>query len=188
MKNIGLHGSGARLKITERNSNKISYSDDSTLMAESEEELKSLLMKVKEEREKAGLNLNIKNTKIKVSSPIASWQIDWEKWWQWQTLFSWAPKSPQRVTADTKLKDALWKKNYDKPRQWIKQRHHFVKNVCIVKAMVFFSSHVRMWELDHKEGWVLKKWCFPTLVLEKTLESPLESKKIKPVNFKWNQL
>ena len=80
MKNIGLHGSGARLKITERNSNKIRYSDDSTLMAESEEELKSLLMKVKEEREKAGLNLNIKNTKIKVSSPIASWQIDWEKW------------------------------------------------------------------------------------------------------------
>ena len=74
-------------------------------------------MKVKEESEKAGLKLNIKNTKSKASSPITSWQIDWGKWKQWQTLFSWDPKSPKRVTTATKLKDTLQKKNCDKPRQ-----------------------------------------------------------------------
>ena len=75
-------------------------------MAESEEELKSLLMKVKEESEKAGLRLNIKNLKILASGPITSWQIDGEKWKQWQVLFSWAPKPLQMVTAAMKLKDA----------------------------------------------------------------------------------
>ena len=77
-----------------------------TLMAESEEELKSLLMRVKEENEKAGLKLNIQKTKIMTSSPITSWQIDGEEWKQWQTSFSWAPKSLQMVTAAVKLKDA----------------------------------------------------------------------------------
>ena len=74
-------------------------------MAESEEELKSLLMKVKEESEKAGLKLNIQKTKIVASGPITSWQIDGEQWKQWQTLFSWAPKSLLMVTVATKLKD-----------------------------------------------------------------------------------
>ena len=77
-----------------------------TLMAESEEELKSLLMKVKEESEKAGLKLNIQETKIMASSPITSWQIDRGKWKQWQILFSWAPKSLQMMTTAMKLKDA----------------------------------------------------------------------------------
>ena len=117
VKNIKLHEAEAGIKIAARNSNNIRYADNSTLMAQSEEELNSSLMKVKEESEKAGLKLSIKNTKIKASSPITSWQIDWEKWKQWQTLFSWAPKSLKRITAATKLKDALWKKNYDKPRQ-----------------------------------------------------------------------
>ena len=76
-------------------------------MAESEEELKSLLMKVKEESEKVGLKLNIQKTKIMASSPITSWQIDGEKQWkQWETLFSWAPKSLQMVTAAMKFKEA----------------------------------------------------------------------------------
>ena len=75
-------------------------------MAESEEELKSLLMKVKEESEKVGLKLSIKKTKIMTSSPIISWQIDGKQWKQWETLFSWAPKSLQMVTAAMKLKDA----------------------------------------------------------------------------------
>ena len=75
-------------------------------MAESEEELKSLLMKVKEESEKVGLKLNIQNMKIMASGPITSWQIDGEQWKQWQTLFSWAPKSLQMVTAAMKLKDS----------------------------------------------------------------------------------
>ena len=75
-------------------------------MAESEEELKSLLMKVKEESEKGGLKLNIQKTKIMASGPITSREIDGEKWKQWQTFFFWAPKSLQMVTAAMKLKDA----------------------------------------------------------------------------------
>ena len=74
-------------------------------MAESEEELKSLLMKVKEESEKASLKLNMQKTKIMTSSPISSWQIDWETMERWATLYSWAPKSLQMVTAAMKLKD-----------------------------------------------------------------------------------
>ena len=74
-------------------------------MAESEEEPKSLSMKVKEESEKVGLKLNIQKTKIMASGPITSWQIDGKKWKQWQTLFSWVPKSLQMVTEDMKLKD-----------------------------------------------------------------------------------
>ena len=75
-------------------------------MAESEEELKSILMKVKDQSEKAGLKLNIQKTKIMASSPITSWQIDGNQWKQWQTLFFGAPKSLQMVTAAMKLKDA----------------------------------------------------------------------------------
>ena len=75
-------------------------------MAESKEELKSLLMKVKEESEKVGLKLDIQKTKIMASGPITSWQIDGKKWQQWQILLSWAPKSLQMVTAAMKLKDA----------------------------------------------------------------------------------
>ena len=82
------------------------YADDTTLMAESEEELKSLLMKVKAESEKVGLQLNIQKTKIMASGPITSWQIDGKEWKQCQTLFFWAPKSLQMVTAAMKLKDA----------------------------------------------------------------------------------
>ena len=95
-------------------------------MAESEEELKSLLMKVKEESEKAGLKLNIQKTKIMASGPITSWQIEGAKWKQWQILFSWAPKPQWTVTAAMKLKaPAPCKESYDKLRQCIKkQRHH----------------------------------------------------------------
>ena len=75
-------------------------------MAESEEELKSLLMKVKEESEKVGLKLNIQKTKIMTSGPITSWEIDGEQWKQWLTLFFWAPKSLQIVTTAMKMKDA----------------------------------------------------------------------------------
>ena len=91
--------------IARRNIKNLRYRDDTTLRAEWEEELKSLLMKVKEENEKAGLKLNIQKTKIMVSSPITSWQIDGEKFKQWQTLSSWSPKSLQMVTVAMKLKD-----------------------------------------------------------------------------------
>ena len=82
------------------------YADDTTLMAESEEELKSLLMKVKVESEKVGLKLNTQKTKIMASGPITSWEIDGKQWKQCQTLFFWAPISLQMVTAAMKLKDA----------------------------------------------------------------------------------
>ena len=84
----------------------LSYADNTTLMAESEEELNSLFMKVKVESEKVGLKLNIQKTKIMSSGPITSWEIDGKQWKQCQTLFFWAPKSLQMVTAAMKLKDA----------------------------------------------------------------------------------
>ena len=105
MRNAGLDEAQAVFKIARRNINNLSYADNTTLMAESEEELKILLMKVKQESEKAGLKLNIQKTKIMASCPIPSWQIG-KQWKQWQTLFSWAPKSLQTVTAAMKLKDA----------------------------------------------------------------------------------
>ena len=79
---------------------------------------------------------------------------------------------------------ASWKKNDDKPRQNIqKQRHHFVnKNLSSQSYGFFSSSHIQMWELDHKEGWVPKTWCFQTVVLEKILESPLDCKEIQPAH------
>ena len=105
MRNAGLEETQARIKIAGRNINNLRYADDTTLMAESEEELKSLLMKVKEESEKVGLQLNIQKTKIMASSPITSWEIG-KQWKQCQTLSFWSPKSLQMVTAAMKLKDA----------------------------------------------------------------------------------
>ena len=102
MRNTGLEEAQAEIKIARRNINNFRYADDTTLMAESEEELKSLLMKVKVESENVGLKLNIQKTKIMASSPIISWQIDGEKW---LTLFWGAPKSLQMVIAAMKLKD-----------------------------------------------------------------------------------
>ena len=96
------------IKIARRNINDLSYADDTTFMAENEEELKSLLMKVKEESENVGLKLNIQKTKIMASDPITSWQIDGEQWKPCQTLFFWAPKSLQMVTAAMKLKDTCF--------------------------------------------------------------------------------
>ena len=105
MRNAGLDEAQAEIKIAEKNINNLRYVDDTTLIAESEEELKSLLKKVKEESEKVGLKLNIQKTKIMASSPITSWEIDGKTVEQCQTLFFWAPKSLQMVTAAMKLKD-----------------------------------------------------------------------------------
>ena len=106
MRNAGLDEAQAGIKIARRNINNLIYGDDTNLMAESEEELKSLLTKVKEESEKAGIKLNIQKTKIMAFGPIISWQIEGGKWKQWQILFSWTPKSLWMVTAAMKLKDA----------------------------------------------------------------------------------
>ena len=105
MQNARLDEVQAGIKIAGRNINNLRYADDTTLMAESEEELKSLLMKVKEESEEVGLKLNIQKTKITASSPITSWEIDGKQWKQCQTLFWGAPKSLEMVIAAMKLKD-----------------------------------------------------------------------------------
>ena len=117
MRNAGLEEAQAGIKISGRNINNLRYADDTTLMAESEEELKSLLMKVKEESEKVGLQLNIQKMKIMASGPITSWQIDGETV---ETVSDFilggAPKSLQMVIAAMELKDTPWKKSYDQPR------------------------------------------------------------------------
>ena len=112
-----------------------------------------------------------------------------KQWKQWQTLFSWAPKSLQMVIAAMKLKDTcsleekLWQS-----RQCVKnQRHYFTDKGPYSQSHGFPSSHAWMWDLDHKESWELKNWCFWTVVLEKILESPLDCKEIKPGNPKGNQ-
>ena len=106
MRNTGLEETQTGIKIAGRNINNLRYADDTTLMAESEEELKSLLIKVKEESEKVGLKFNIQKTKIMASGPITSWEIDGETVQTCQTLFWGAPKSLQMVIAAMKLKDA----------------------------------------------------------------------------------
>ena len=110
MRNAELDKAQVGIKIPGEMSITSDKADDTTLMAESEEDLKSLLIEVKEESEKVGFKLNIQKTKITASityhSPITSWQIDGKQWKQWETLFSWAPKSLQMVTAGMKLKDA----------------------------------------------------------------------------------
>ena len=139
-----------------------------------------------EKSEKICLKLNIQKTKITASGPITSWEIDGEtmetvtdfilglqnhcRWW----LQPWTWKT-----------FAPWKKSYDKPTQCIKkQRHYFADKGPASQSYGFSSSHVWMWELDSKEVWVLKNWCFWTVMLEKTLENPLNSKEIKPVNHR----
>ena len=105
MRNTGLEEAQAGIKIAGRNINNFRYADDTTLMADSEEELKSLLMKVKTESEEVGLKLNIQKMKIMASSPITSWEIDGETVETVSDFVFWAPKSLQMVTAAMKLKD-----------------------------------------------------------------------------------
>ena len=106
MRNAGLEETQAGVKTAGRNINNLRYADDTTLMAESKEELKSLLMKGKVKSEKVGLKLNIQKMKIMASGPTTSWEIDGETVETVSTLFFWAPKSLQMVTAAMKLKDA----------------------------------------------------------------------------------
>ena len=112
-----------------------------------------------------------------------------KQWKQWQTLHWGTPKSLQMVTAAMKLKTlAPWKKGFDQTRQHIKkQRHYFADKGPSCQSYGFSSSHVWMWESDCKESWALKNLCFWTILLKKTLESPLDFKEIKPVNPKGNQ-
>ena len=146
-------------------------------------------MKVKKESEKAGLKLNIQKTKIMASSPITLWQIDKETMETVPDFIFWASK----ITADAdcihEIKRCLLlgRKAMTNLDSILKSRDITLpKKVHLVKAG-FFISHVWMCELDHKESWTPKNWCFWTVVLQKTPESPLNCKKIKRVNPKGNQ-
>ena len=117
MRNAGLEDTQTGIKIAGRNINNLRYADDTTLMAESEEELKSLLMKVKAVSEKVVLKLNIHKTKIMASGPITSWEIDGKTVETVSDFIFWAPKSLQMVIAAMKLKELTpWKESYDQPR------------------------------------------------------------------------
>jgi len=184
MKNAGLDEAQVGIKISRRNISNLRYADDTTLMTESEEELRSLLMKV-EESEKAGLKLNIQKTKIMASSPITSWQMDGETVRNF-FFFFWICK----ITADGECFHEiercllLGRKAMTHLDSILKNRDLTLPtNVHLVKAMVF-PNHVWMWGLYHKESWAPKNWCLWTVVLEKTLESPLDFKDIKPVILK----
>ena len=184
MRNAGLEEVQAGIKIARRNISNLRYADDTTLMAESEEELKSLLMKVKEESEKVGLKLNIQKTKIMASGPITSWKIDGETV---ETVADFIFLG-SKITADgdhsheIKRRLLLGRKVMTNIDSILKSRDITLPTkVCLVKAMVF---PVVMYGCD---GWTIKKaehWRIDAfeLMLEKTLESPLDCKKIQPVH------
>ena len=146
MQNAGLDEAQAAIKIARRNINNLRYAGDTTLMVENEEELKSLLMKVKEESGKFGLKLNIQKTKIMASSPITSWQIDGQTMETVTDFILGASKSLQMVTAAMKLKTLTpWKESYDQPRwQLQKQRHYFANKCSSSQGYGFSCGHVWM--------------------------------------------
>jgi len=190
MWNARLDKAQAGIKIARRNINNLRYADDTTLMAESEEELKSLLMNVKEENEKAGLKLNIQKIKTMASGPITSWQIDGKTMETVRDFIF----SVSKITTDGDCSHEirrhllLRRKAMTNLDSILKSRDITLPTkVHLVKAVVFSSGHVWMWELDYKESRVPKNWCFWTVVLEKTLESPLDCKEIQPVHPKGNQ-
>ena len=139
---------------------------------------------------KPGLKLNIRKAKIMASSPITSWQVDGETV---ETVRDFI-LGGSKITADgdcsheIKRRLLLGRKAITNLNSTLKGRDVTLPTkVCLVKAMVFSSSHLWMWELDHTEGWALKNWCFWIVVLDRTLESPLDCNDIKPVSLKGNQ-
>ena len=152
MQNAGLDESQAGIKIAKRNISNLRHADDTTLTAESEKELKNLLMKVKEESEKPGLKLNIQKAKIMASGPITSWERGGKQWKQCHTLFWGAPKSLM-VTAAVKLRHLLLgRKVMTNLESIFKSRDvTLLTKVCLVKAMVF---PVAMYGC---ESWTVKK-------------------------------
>ena len=174
------------VKIFRKNINNLRYSDDTTLMAKSEDELNSFLMSVLEESEKADLKkLNIQKTKVMASSPIISWQIDGKEA-ETMTDFIFLGS---KITADSDCsyeikRHSLLKRCCDKSSQCIQKAEISPCQKSLQSQSYEFCSYIWMWELDRKESWVLKNWCFWIVALEKTLKSPLICKKIKPVNPK----
>ena len=171
-----MDGAQAGIKIARRHINNLRYADDTTFMAESEEELKDLLMKVKEESEKTGLKLNIQKM-IMVSCPIASWQIDGE---MMETVTDFIFLG-SKITADDDYRLEIKRclllgRKANANLDSILESRDIANKGPYSQSYGFSSRHVCMWELDHKEGWVMKNWCFCTVVLEKTLENPLDTR------------
>ena len=147
-------------------------------------------MKVKEESEKIDVKLNIQKTKIMASGPITSWQIDGETVETVADFIFWDSKITVDGDCSQEIKRCLLlgRKVMTNLDSTLKSRDiSWPTKVHLVKAMAFSGSHVWMWELDYKESWAWKNWCFWTVVLEKTLESPLDCKEIQPVHPKGNQ-
>ena len=149
-------------------------------------------MKVKEESEKAGLKLNIQKIKIMASGPITLWQTEGGKVEAVIDLIFLGSKIIVNGDCSHAIKRHLLLRrksmtNLDIKKHIKKQRHHFADKGPYSQSYGFPSSHIWMWELDHEEGWVPENWCFQTLVLQETLESPLGGQEIKPVNSKENQ-
>ena len=164
MRNAGLQEAQTGIKIAGRNLSNLRYADDTTLMAESEEELKSLLMKLKEESEKVGLKLNIQKTKIMASGPITSWEIDGETVETVRDFIFLGSKITADGDCSREIKRCLLlgKKTYGKPRQHIlKQRYYFANKVRLVKAMVLPGV------MYGCESWTLKKVSSKELMLLK---------------------
>ena len=186
MGNVELEEAQAGIKIARRNINNHRYADDTTLMAESEEDLKRFLMKVKEESEKVGLKLNIQKSKIMASGPLTSWEIDGE-------TVAGLIFGGSKITADGDCSHEikrcllLGRKVMTNLESILKSRHYFVNKGLSSQSYGFSSGHVWIWELDCEESWVPKNWWFWTVVLEKTLESPLDCKEIQPVHPKGDQ-
>ena len=157
-------------------------------MAESKEELRVSWWEWKRRVKKAGLKLNIQKTKIMAYRPIISWQIDGETV-ETVTDFMFFGSNHCRFWLQPWNYKMLapWKKRYDQPREHIKKQRHYFANKGPSSQSYSFSRHVWMWELDHKESWALKNWCFWTVVLEKTFESPLDCKEIQPVHPEGDQ-
>ena len=187
MRNTGQDEAQAGIKIAGRNINKIRYADDTTLMAEIEEEPKSLLIKVKEESEKVGLKLNIQKTKIMASSPITSWQIEEERVETDTLFFGLQNHCRWWLSHEIKRCLLLGRKVMTNLDSMLRSRDYFANKGPSSQSYGFSSSHVWMWELDYKESWVQKNRCFWTVVLEKILESPLDCKEIQPVHSKGDQ-
>ena len=182
IRNAGLDEAQAGIKISERNINNFIYADDTTLMAESEEELKSLLMKVKEESEKVGLKLNIEKSKITASGPITSWQIDGETM---KTVTDFI-LGGSKITADSDCSHEI------KRRLLLGRKAMTNLDSIFADKGLYSQSYGFLVVMYGCESWTIKKaecrrndafqlWCW------RTLESPLDSKEIQPVHPKGNQ-
>ena len=172
MWNVGLDKAQAGIKIDRGNINNLRYADDTTLMAESKEEQKSLLMKVNEEREKVGLKLNIQTTKIMAFGLITSRQIDGKQWKQWQTLFFWAPKITADGDCSCEIKRCLLleRKAITNLDSILKSRDITLPTkFCLVKAMVFpvVMYGCESWTIKKAEHWridAFELWCWRRLL------------------------